>query len=205
MSAIGNRELPIPDHIDVFHLQREMEPSDKTALQCVMEVDKERVHLEHEADELAANAHTQEATDRLMDIYDRLEELDVSVAEVKAAEILHGLGFTSKTMLKPVKDFSGGWRMRISLARALFLKPDLMLLDEPTNHLDLNACVWLEQYLKTYVPPFLCSSTSLSSLFKNLFYNTQIQIHRHLHIYISICTQKYIRHTHTHTGTRESW
>ena len=151
MSAIGNKELPVPKHIDVFHLQREMGPSDKTALQCVMEVETERVKLEHEAEQLASNAHTQEATDRLMDIYDRLEELDVKTAEVRAAEILHGLGFTSDTMIKKVKDFSGGWRMRISLARALYLKPDLMLLDEPTNHLDLNACVWLEQYLKTFV------------------------------------------------------
>ena len=86
-----------------------------------------------------------------MDIYERLEEMDVQLAEARAAEILHGLGFTKKMQQKKVKDFSGGWRMRIALARALFVMPDMMLLDEPTNHLDLDACVWLEQYLKTLV------------------------------------------------------
>lgn len=151
MSAIGNREFPMPDHIDIYHLQREMAPSEKTALQCVMEVDTERVRLEHEAEVLAAmGSDSDEAHDRLMEVYERLEELDVSTAEVRAAEILHGLGFTPAMVQQKVKNFSGGWRMRIALARALYLRPSMMLLDEPTNHLDLDACVWLEQYLSSY-------------------------------------------------------
>lgn len=85
-----------------------------------------------------------------MEVYERLEELDVSTAEVRAAEILHGLGFSSTMMHEKCKNFSGGWRMRIALARALYIRPSMMLLDEPTNHLDLDACVWLEQYLKRY-------------------------------------------------------
>ena len=91
-----------------------------------------------------------EAHERLLEVYERLDELDVSTAEVRAAEILHGLGFTPSMMVDKCKNFSGGWRMRIALARALYLRPSMMLLDEPTNHLDLNACVWLEQYLKRY-------------------------------------------------------
>ena len=91
-----------------------------------------------------------EAQERLLEVYERLEALDVSTAEMRAAEILHGLGFTSAAMNEKSKNFSGGWRMRIALARALYIRPSMMLLDEPTNHLDLDACVWLEQYLKRY-------------------------------------------------------
>jgi len=149
MAALAARELPVPEHCDSFLLRREMAPSEKTALQCVMECDAERIRLEKEAEELAHKEEA-EAHERLMDIYDRLEELDASKAEMKAGYILSGLGFTKQMQNKKAKDFSGGWRMRIGLAKALFIRPSLLLLDEPTNHLDLNACVWLEEELKTY-------------------------------------------------------
>jgi ATP-binding cassette subfamily F protein 2 len=149
LQCIANREVPIPEHIDIFLLSREMTASDKTALQAVLDVDAARLRLEREAEELA-HMDDQEAIDKLTDVFERLDELGADTAETRAAEILHGLGFTKAMMQKKCRDFSGGWRMRIALARALFLKPCLLLLDEPTNHLDLDACVWLEEELKTY-------------------------------------------------------
>ncbi|PWA18040.1 hypothetical protein CCH79_00004051 [Gambusia affinis] len=147
LSAIGHREIPIPEHIDIYHLTREMAPSDKTALQCVMEVDEQRIMLEKEAERLA---HEDSECEKLMELYERLEELDADKAEMRASRILHGLGFSTIMQQKKLKDFSGGWRMRVALARALFIKPFMLLLDEPTNHLDLDACVWLEEELKSF-------------------------------------------------------
>ncbi|XP_078234324.1 ATP-binding cassette sub-family F member 2 isoform X1 [Pogona vitticeps] len=147
LSAIGKREVPIPEHIDIYHLTREMPPSEKTPLQCVMEVDTERAMLEREAERLA---HEDAECEKLMELYERLEELDADKAETRASRILHGLGFSPLMQRKKLKDFSGGWRMRVALARALFIRPFMLLLDEPTNHLDLDACVWLEEELKTF-------------------------------------------------------
>jgi ATP-binding cassette subfamily F protein 2 len=149
LATLGNREVPIPDHIDIYHLTREIPASDKTALQCVVEVDEERTKLEHLAEQLA-NCGDDASQDQLMDIYERLDEMSSDTAETRAACILNGLGFTKEMQQKKSKDFSGGWRMRIALARTLYVKPHLLLLDEPTNHLDLDACVWLEEELKNY-------------------------------------------------------
>lgn len=118
LSVLGNRECPIQEHIDIFHLSREIPASSKTALQCVMEVDQERMKLERLAEELISR-EDDESQEQLMDIYDRLDEMSADTAEAKAARILHGLGFSKEMQQKQAKNFSGGWRMRIALARAL--------------------------------------------------------------------------------------
>lgn len=86
----------------------------------------------------------------LDDLFERIESMDSSTFEARAGQILHGLGFNADFMKKKTKDLSGGWRMRVALARALFVRPTLLLMDEPTNHLDLGAVVWLEDYLSKY-------------------------------------------------------
>ena len=83
-------------------------------------------------------------------MFKRSEAMDPGTFEVRASLILVGLGFNKKTIHKKTKDMSGGWRMRVALAKALFVKPSLLLLDDPTAHLDLEACVWLEEYLKKW-------------------------------------------------------
>merc|ERR1719385_200976 len=149
LAVLGNREVPIQEHIDIYYLDREMPASEKTALQCVKEADEERIKLEKLAEELAT-AEDDASQEYLMQVYERLDDLGADTAESRAAHLLMGLQFTPAMQNKKCKDFSGGWRMRIALARALFVRPHLLLLDEPTNHLDLEACVWLEEELKSY-------------------------------------------------------
>lgn len=175
LRAIGARAVPVPRGIDIFYLSEEIEPSDSvTALDAVMAVDEERTRLEEQAEELnnilseladqIANGNgnssrdedktLEEQQDEVMDVlnstYERLDSLDAATAEVRARSILKGLGFTHEMQSKFTKDFSGGWRMRVSLARALFLQPICLLLDEPTNHLDMEAVLWLEDYLSRW-------------------------------------------------------
>ncbi|TMO53785.1 ABC transporter ATP-binding protein, partial [Pseudoalteromonas aurantia] len=79
-----------------------------------------------------------------------LLQADGYTARSRAEQLLHGLGFSHEQIERSVKDFSGGWRMRLNLARTLMCPSDLLFLDEPTNHLDLDAIVWLESFLKRY-------------------------------------------------------
>merc|ERR1712137_532313 len=104
---------------------------------------------------------------KLCDIYEKLESLDAATAETRAAKILSGLGFDKVTQQMATKEFSGGWRMRIALARALFICPTFLILDEPTNHLDMESCVWLEEYLARWNPKGILLLVSHSQDFLN--------------------------------------
>jgi len=103
-------------------------------------------------------AETVEDPERMGYIYTRLEEIDAYDAPARAATILAGLGFDANAQLRPISDFSGGWRMRVALAATLFRQPNLLMLDEPTNHLDFEAMVWLENYLMRYKETLLIIS-----------------------------------------------
>jgi ATP-binding cassette subfamily F protein 1 len=95
---------------------------------------------------------------RLNHVYNQLANMNAAAAEARARRILFGLGFDSNMQEKATKDFSGGWRMRISLAKALYVEPTLLMLDEPTNHLDLNAVIWLDDYLQKWKKTLLIVS-----------------------------------------------
>ncbi|KIP02038.1 hypothetical protein PHLGIDRAFT_314198 [Phlebiopsis gigantea 11061_1 CR5-6] len=149
LQSLADRDIEIPDHVDIYLVSGEAEPSDVNAVDYIVRSAKEKVaRLEARIEDLSVADDVDELA--LDTLYEELEELDPSTFEAKAGSILHGLGFSQSMMARPTKDMSGGWRMRVALARALFLKPHLLLLDEPTNHLDLEAVVWLEAYLSMY-------------------------------------------------------
>jgi ATP-binding cassette subfamily F protein 3 len=132
-----------PQSWRVGAVAQEAPGTDESLIDTVLAADTERAALLAEAD-IESDGH------RLGEIYARLDAIDAYSAPARAAEILAGLGFSSEDQIRPCREFSGGWRMRVALAGVLFTCPDLLLLDEPTNYLDLEGVLWLENYLVRY-------------------------------------------------------
>ncbi len=141
-------ELVIDPQDEIAHVAQESPNSAGSALDYVMDGDNEL--RKTQAAIAVAEARQDDNGDDLHVLYERMEAIDGFTAEARAARLLHGLGFAADTNHKPVREFSGGWRMRLNLARALMCRSDILLLDEPTNHLDLPAILWLERWLKRY-------------------------------------------------------
>jgi ATP-binding cassette subfamily F protein 3 len=135
--------VQIPKQARIGQVAQEAPGTDESLIDIVLAADRERSALLVEA-ETATDPH------RIAEIQVRLADIDAYSAEARAASILAGLGFDEAAQQRPVKSFSGGWRMRVALAAVLFSEPDLLLLDEPTNYLDLEGTLWLEDYIKRY-------------------------------------------------------
>nr|XP_020667951.1 ATP-binding cassette sub-family F member 1 [Pogona vitticeps] len=160
LKHIANRALSIPPNIDVLLCEQEVVADETPAVQAVLKADTKRLKLLEEEKRLQALLEKGDdtASERLEKIYEELRATGAAAAEAKARRILAGLGFNPEMQNRQTKKFSGGWRMRVSLARALFMEPTLLMLDEPTNHLDLNAVIWLNNYLQTWKKTLLIVS-----------------------------------------------
>lgn len=148
------------------------------AFEKVIEVQKEIEKLGKELEEL----ENDEKLIRYTDLLHEMEVLDGYDVEHKTEDVLHGLGFKQIDLSRPYKEFSGGWRMRVLLAKMILMKPDLLMLDEPTNHLDLPSIEWLEKYLLHYQGAVII--VSHDKYFLNRMVNKIVELYqRKLHIY----------------------
>ena len=152
LRSLSEGLIALPSYLNVVHVEQEVEGDGTGALETVLRADGEREWLLQVEQALVAGDEETEARLKisLNEVYERLEEIDSDNAESRAAQLLAGLGFDADMQGKPTREYSGGWRMRIVLAQALFLRPDLLLLDEPTNHLDVHALTWLEVFLAAW-------------------------------------------------------
>ena len=135
-------DILLPKAARIGSVDQEHPATPDTLLDTILAADVERATL------LAALDTAD--PEHIADIYERLGEIDADRAPARAGEILAGLGFSVPDLQRPMAEFSGGWRMRVALAAALFAAPDLLLLDEPTNYLDLEGALWLEARLRKY-------------------------------------------------------
>lgn len=186
--AISERRLDIPKKTDIIYVKQEEPENDQIVIDVLMASDpiiysKNKRLLELE--KLMDDEESEISDDVIeeMDLLSRELGSDGIKAKIRAQKILIGLGFSIDDQQKRVKDFSGGWRMRISLAKALYMVPTLLILDEPTNHLDLHANIWLTSYLKTY--PKTLIVVSHDQYFIDEVCTTIVHIHdKKLHYYV---------------------
>lgn len=139
-------DVSIPSNWVIAHVAQEMPETEMSALDYVLEGDEELMRLKAEL----KIAEEQNDGVAIAHCHSELARIDAYSAPARAGQLLNGLGFAQSLQGNPVNSFSGGWRMRLNLARALMCRSDLLLLDEPTNHLDLDTVLWLEQYLKSH-------------------------------------------------------
>ncbi|KAK0878340.1 ATP-binding cassette, regulator of translational elongation [Friedmanniomyces endolithicus] len=180
LRALSKREVAIPTHISILHVEQEIAGDDTPALQAVLDADVWRKHLLREQEKLSKelaeleaerssmadtsadaaklDKHREGLDITLSDVQGKLSEMESDKAEPRAASILAGLGFSHERQQFATKTFSGGWRMRLALARALFCEPDLLLLDEPSNMLDVPSITFLSNYLQGYPSTLLVVS-----------------------------------------------
>src|SRR6056300_645107 len=143
---VDQSSVSYPNDLRISYLAQEVSASDEIALQYVLSGDYRLLEIQHEIE----LAEKEEKFEILAELYETYSALDGYSAKSKAEQLMVGLGFKSEDFNKPLKDFSGGWRVRLNLAKTLMQPSDLMLLDEPTNHLDLDAILWLSNWIKSF-------------------------------------------------------